>query len=657
MTIDGSGTVNLLDDSDRLRPRRDDGRRPGAAIRSRDGQVRRLRSCRCKVTGTVAAPSVLPDFSAIVRQQLSQEVEEEVEERTRRSARAKCASACATACAACSSGESRAHRSRARRARRERARGGGDDRRARRQARPRPLLARGECAARGYSRVDLRRAHGLRRQRATRAFRAPTKRAAISSRPPTARRSSTRAWKAARFGTACRSSARSGSRPKRRTGSRARRCPRAATSSTARRSGCSSADGDGTKMTYKLEMEPDFFVPPVIGPWYLKRTLSQGGLRAVTRIERLARELDGRPVEPLPPRTRAHDDDARAAPARVVRRARPPRFAVAARAHAVLGLGVRDHAAADAGRHRDSVLRPVHAALPDGRRARGRAARRRARAWAGLGYYARARNLWRAARIVVAEHGGEAADDVRRAARAARHRPLDGRRDPRAGTRAALADSRRQREARARALSRRRGLAGRAARRRTSSGATRKRTRRTSASPTTRKRSWISARRSARARGRPAPCARSRAIARRAAAGTQAQYPAPRPKRERAQRHVAVLVVRAPDGRVLLERRPARGIWGGLYSLPELPAEDSPREWCARMLGAAVAAERALDDHRACVHALRSRSHAALARARRVARRPSCDRDDWHWCRPGSELAVGVPAPVALLLSSGLSSS
>ena len=66
-------------------------------------------------------------------------------------------------------------------------------------------------------------------------------------------------------------------------------------------------DGDGTRMTYKLELEPDFFVPPVIGPWYLKRTLSQGGQRAVTRIDRLARELDGRPVEPLPtpPRTRA----------------------------------------------------------------------------------------------------------------------------------------------------------------------------------------------------------------------------------------------------------------------------------------------------------------------------------------------------------------
>lgn len=60
-------------------------------------------------------------------------------------------------------------------------------------------------------------------------------------------------------------------------------------------------DGDGTRMTYKLQMEPDFFVPPIIGPWYLKRTLEKGGLRAVVRIERLARELDGRPNAPLPP--------------------------------------------------------------------------------------------------------------------------------------------------------------------------------------------------------------------------------------------------------------------------------------------------------------------------------------------------------------------
>ncbi len=50
-------------------------------------------------------------------------------------------------------------------------------------------------------------------------------------------------------------------------------------------------DDDGTRVTYRLEMEPDFFVPPVIGPWVLKRRLMAGGARAVDRIERLAQEL------------------------------------------------------------------------------------------------------------------------------------------------------------------------------------------------------------------------------------------------------------------------------------------------------------------------------------------------------------------------------
>jgi hypothetical protein len=46
--------------------------------------------------------------------------------------------------------------------------------------------------------------------------------------------------------------------------------------------------GEGTNVTYKLELEPDFWVPPVLGPWLLKRTLLKGGTRAINRIERLA---------------------------------------------------------------------------------------------------------------------------------------------------------------------------------------------------------------------------------------------------------------------------------------------------------------------------------------------------------------------------------
>ena len=272
--------------------------------------------------------------------------------------------------------------------------------------------------------------------------------------------------------------------------------------------------------------------------------------------------------------------------------------------------------------------------------------------WAGLGYYARARNLWRAARIVVAEHGGElpktfdalhALPGIGRSTAGAILAQAHGQRWP-------ILDGNVKR-----VLARYHAVAG------------------WPGLPAVANELWLHAdahtphERLADytqaimdlgatlcTRARPActvcPLASDCAACR---SGTQAQYPGARPKRERAQRQVAVLVVRAPDGRVLLERRPARGIWGGLYSLPELPPDDSPHEWCARMLGAAVAVERVLTT---IEHAFTHFDLDLEPRLLDLAATPSAvnDRDDWVWCRPGAELAVGVPAPVAALLSGGL---
>jgi hypothetical protein len=47
-------------------------------------------------------------------------------------------------------------------------------------------------------------------------------------------------------------------------------------------------DGDGTLLIYTFEMEPDFWIPPLIGPYVVKRTLRDGGHDAVNRIEALA---------------------------------------------------------------------------------------------------------------------------------------------------------------------------------------------------------------------------------------------------------------------------------------------------------------------------------------------------------------------------------
>jgi A/G-specific adenine glycosylase len=75
--------------------------------------------------------------------------------------------------------------------------------------------------------------------------------------------------------------------------------------------------------------------------------------------------------------------------------------------------------------------------------------------------------------------------------------------------------------------------------------------------------------------------------------GRIAELPGRRKKREARRRRVAMLVVLS-GGEVLLEKRPPRGIWGGLWSLPEAPAEARPEAVLASEWGLAAASVEAM---------------------------------------------------------------
>jgi hypothetical protein len=49
-------------------------------------------------------------------------------------------------------------------------------------------------------------------------------------------------------------------------------------------------EGDGTRVKYLMEMEPNFWLPPFVGPWFLKRTLVKGAPKAIDQIELLAQQ-------------------------------------------------------------------------------------------------------------------------------------------------------------------------------------------------------------------------------------------------------------------------------------------------------------------------------------------------------------------------------
>lgn len=63
------------------------------------------------------------------------------------------------------------------------------------------------------------------------------------------------------------------------------------------------------------------------------------------------------------------------------------------------------------------------------------------------------------------------------------------------------------------------------------------------------------------------------------------EFPAARPKKDKPRRQTH-MVLALCNGDVYLERRPPSGIWGGLWSLPELERDDELEDWCRHRLAA-----------------------------------------------------------------------
>lgn len=70
------------------------------------------------------------------------------------------------------------------------------------------------------------------------------------------------------------------------------------------------------------------------------------------------------------------------------------------------------------------------------------------------------------------------------------------------------------------------------------------------------------------------------------AANRQHDFPQPRSRKPLPQRETVMILACNAAGEVLLERRPPMGLWGGLWSFPEIATEADCEAWCQRELGA-----------------------------------------------------------------------
>jgi A/G-specific adenine glycosylase len=131
-------------------------------------------------------------------------------------------------------------------------------------------------------------------------------------------------------------------------------------------------------------------------------------------------------------------------------------------------------------------------------------------------------------------------------------------------------------------------------------------------------------------------------------AGREAVLPTPRPKKAVPQRSCGVLLVKA-GGAVLLEQRPAVGIWGGLYSLPEMVEGESGTQAALRRLGVA------LPDCREQPSVRHSFTHFTLTLTPwliELPTQPVAAHDPaLRWVDLDALETIGLPAPIFKLLS------
>ena len=74
--------------------------------------------------------------------------------------------------------------------------------------------------------------------------------------------------------------------------------------------------------------------------------------------------------------------------------------------------------------------------------------------------------------------------------------------------------------------------------------------------------------------------------------GRTAELPTPRPKKSLPERRVQMLLL-LDRGELMLEKRPPRGVWGGLWSLPELAHDADPTRHCRERFGFTARSQQA----------------------------------------------------------------
>lgn len=138
--------------------------------------------------------------------------------------------------------------------------------------------------------------------------------------------------------------------------------------------------------------------------------------------------------------------------------------------------------------------------------------------------------------------------------------------------------------------------------------------------------------------------------------GRQSELPTPKPTKTLPKRETLMLVVRNANGEILMEQRPPTGIWGGLWSLPETTAETTPEQWCLTHFSVKPSQVEMLPQRRHTFSHYRLNIHVAALRVETIPDSVA-ERSDRRWESIATARRLGLPAPVSRILMEILTES
>lgn len=130
-------------------------------------------------------------------------------------------------------------------------------------------------------------------------------------------------------------------------------------------------------------------------------------------------------------------------------------------------------------------------------------------------------------------------------------------------------------------------------------------------------------------------------------AGRIAELPGKKPRKTLPEKQVQLLMLRNPQGQVLLEQRPATGIWGGLWSFPELAIDECAGDF-AQSRYACVAAPVVWDSWRHTFSHYHLDINPVLLELSETPNR--VQESTQRWVNPAQPGSLGLAAPVKKLL-------